>query len=199
MIQRTYKTLAALAFTLPLTLASFGQAQAAEARRAASLTFAGVTYHLADAAQPSPGYVKYEYLPRGEKFPYYRNMLMSELVVNNSVGVSDLVRSQVEFLKQRKESDPVVNYDVIQNKRTGEELLDFLLSGETEDGKEIIEWNAYRYIPWRSADGAHHGVQLYGYSARAYGEDGRKFLTDLKETRRQMINALTNSSVPSLP
>jgi len=201
MLHRTYKTLAALAFTLPLTLASFSQARTAEAARAASLTFADVTYHLAWSSQPTPDYIKYEYLPQGEEFPYYHNMLMSELVrLPSGMGVDDAVRNQVEFLKQRKESDPVVNHELIQNKRTGEYLLDFVLSGKTEDGETIIEWNAYRYIPWSSADGTQHGSQLYGYSARAYGDDdGRKFLTDLKKTRPKMIQALADASVPSLP
>jgi len=47
MPHRTCNTLVALAFTLPVTLASFGQARSAETAPAASLTFADVTYHLA--------------------------------------------------------------------------------------------------------------------------------------------------------
>jgi len=198
MLHRTCKTLAALAFALPLTLASFGQARSAETAPAASLTFADVTYHLAWSSQPSPDYAKYEYLPQDEELPYYHNMLLLERL-SNGMGVADVVRSQVEFLNQRKESDLVVNHHLIKNESSGEYLLDFVLSGETEDGKTIIEWNAYRYSPWRSADGT-QGVQLYGYSARAYGDDnGRDFLINLRETRAPIIQALASTSMPSVP
>jgi len=199
MPRRTCNTLAALAFTLLVTLASFGQARSAETASAASLMFANVTYHLAWRSDPSPDYVKYEYLPQDEELPHYRNMLLLERLTNG-MGVADVVRSQVEFLNQRKESDPLVNHRLINNESSGEYLLDFILSGETQDGETIIEWNAYRYSPWRSADGVQHGVLLYGYSARAYGDDdGRKFLTDLRETRAQIIQALVSTSVPSVP
>jgi len=199
MLHRTFNILTALAFTLPATLASFGQVRAAETAPAASLTFADVTYHLAWRSEPSPDYVKYEYLPQDEELPYYRNMLLLERLTNG-MGVADAVRSQVEFLNQRKASDPVVNHRLINNERSGEYLLDFVLSGETQDGETIIEWNAYRYSPWRSADGAQHGVLLYGYSARAYGDDdGREFLTDLRETRAPMIQSLASASMPSVP
>jgi len=195
MLHRTYSTLAALVFSLPVALASFGQAHSAETAPAASLTFGDVTYHLAWSSEPSPDYVKYEYLPQDEELPYYENMLLLERV-SNGMGAADVVRSQVEFLNQRKESDPVVNHRLINNESSGEYLLDFVLSGETQDGETIIEWNAYRYSPWRSADGT-QGVQLYGYSARAYGDDnGREFLTDLRETRAQIIQALASTSVP---
>jgi len=176
MLHRTYKTLAALAFTLPVTLASFGR-----------------------SSEPSPDYIKYEYLPQDEELPYYHHMLLLERL-SNGMGVADVVRSQLEFLNQRKESDLLVNHRLIKNESSGEYLLDFVLSGETEDGETIVEWNAYRYSPWRSADGAQHGVLLYGYSARAYGaDDGREFLTDLRETRAPIIQALASTSMPSLP
>jgi len=202
MLHRTYNTLAALAFTLLVTLASFGQARSTETAPAASLTFADVTYHLAWSSEPSPDpdYARYAYLPQDEKFPHYRNMLLLERE-SNGVGVADAVRSLVEFLKLRsKASDPVINRRMINNESTGEYLVDFVLSGETQDGESTIEWNAYRYSPWRSADGAQHGVLLYGYSARAYGDDdGQKFLTDLGETRAPVIQALASTSMPSVP
>jgi len=199
MLHRTCPPLAALAFTLLVTLASFGQARSAETAPASSLKFGNVTYHFAWRSEPSPDYVKYEYLPRNEELPYYHNMLMLERLTNG-MSVADVVRSQVEFLNQRKESDPLVNHRIINNERSGEYLLDFVLSGETEDGEIIVEWNAYRYSPWRSANGKQHGVLLYGYSTRAYGDDdGRKFLTDLRETRAPIIQALASASVPSVP
>jgi len=195
MLHRTCNALAALAFTLLATLASVGQARSAETAPAARLAFADVTYHLAWHSEPAPDYAKYEYLPQDEELPHYRNMLLLERLTNG-MGVADVVRSQVEFLNQRKESDPVVNHRLINNESTGEYLLDFVLSGETQDGEAIIEWNAYRYSPWRSADGT-QGVQLYGYSARAYGDDdGRDFLINLRETRPQIIQALASASVP---
>jgi len=160
-----------------------------------SIKFSGVTYRLAWQSQPDAQYSKYEYLPAKEKLPYYQSMMMLELL-KNGMTPADAARAQVQFLNERKQTDPTVNHRLINNAQTGEYLLDFVLSAEDPKVGQIVEWNAYRYIPYRSADGR-SGVQLFGYSARAYGaEDGRKFLMALKNKRPRIIDALVAAKAP---
>jgi len=173
---------------------SIAQAQSS-ANAPPRIKFSNITYHLAWRSDPQPGYSKLEYLPKGQKPSSYRNMLLLERL-SNGMTVKDVVGRQVAFLRERKKTDPVVNYDLIQNERTGEYLLDFVMGGVDEKGGSIVEWNAYRYMPYKGADGK-SGVQLYGYSARGYGDEGgRKFLTKLRKNRSATIQALVSARLP---
>jgi len=185
-----------LAWTFALGAASLAQAQSA----ASKIAFAGATYHLASQAQPMPNYRKYEYLPQDQQLPHYHNMLLLE-EISGDMTATDVVRAQLDFLNKRKQeqSDLVANHRIQANEQTGEFLLDFVLSGHDPNVGTIIEWNVYRYVPRRTADGP-HSVVLYGYSARGYGDDGgRDFLMALKEARPKMINAMVSARIPSLP
>src|SRR5699024_9012650 len=102
-------------------------------------------------------------------------------------------RAQAAKLEERKASDPLVNMDLIQNKSTGEVLLDFIVSQKDEKGEYIVEWNAYRYAPHKD------GVLLYGSSHRAYGNTAaRSVLQDLKTLRSAQIDALARAPLPKL-
>jgi len=186
------KTLTTLVFVWTTCIAAIAQAaQDAPAR----IQLADVTYHLAWRSDPSPDYSKFEYLPQDQELPYYHNMLLLERLFNG-MTIEDVVNHQRDFLNERVQTDPVVQHRLIHNESTGEYLLDFVLSDEDEDGDTIVEWNAYRYIPVQNADGR-QGVQLYGYSARGYGDEGaRAFLIDLRKNRIPRIQALISASVP---
>jgi len=156
------------------------------------LTFSGTTYHMVWCADPTPAYKKCEYLPKGQALSNYRNMVLVEQL-SSDMTVSDVVRRQVAFLRQRQQeqNDPVANHRVLTQESTGEFLLDFVLSGRDANDQVIVEWNAYRYIPTQGADGK-KGVLLYGYSARGYGDEGgRDFLIALKEERPHIVQMLS--------
>lgn len=185
----------ALAVTLLTCLFSIPQALAAVGAASDSIVFSDTHYHLVWQSSPTPDYSKYEYLPQTQQLPHYHNMVLVEHL-SNGMTVSQVVQSQVEFMNQRKQTDPVAQHRLISNEATGELLLDFLLSADDPEQGTIIEWNAYRYIPQQGANGD-HAVLLLGYSARAYGdEEGRNFLIDLQKSRGQIIQALISSSVP---
>jgi len=176
-------------------MGTIAQAQSAADAPAARIQFADVTYHLAWRSDPDPDYSKFEYLPQDQELPTYRNMLLLERL-SNGMTVEDVVNHQVDFLTERAQTDPVVQHRLINNESTGEYLLDFVLSGEDEDGDMIVEWNAYRYIPHENADGA-QSVLLYGYSARGYGDEGgRAFLIALRKNRIPLMQALISARVP---
>jgi len=163
-----------------------------------SLMFSDTAYQLVYQANPMPGYTQSAYLPQGEKLPYYHTMLMSEWLVTG-VSLEDAVDAQIDTIETRRDNgDLTVNYALIENEDTGEYLLDFVMSSTDAKVGHIVEWNAYRYIPFVDAD-EEEGVQIYGYSARGYGADGgREFLLGLDERRAQILQTLTEAKVPTL-
>lgn len=130
------------------------------------ISFQGKDYALAWTSQPSAGYVKQEYVPDGQDVELYQDMILAE-AVSGELTPMDAAAAQIQSLEARGGSDPVLNYDLIQNEATGEVLLDFLISDLSAD-PVVVEWNAYRY---RALD-AGAGVALIGISRRSYGEDG---------------------------
>lgn len=159
------------------------------------IRFDGQTYELAWTAMPADGYVKQEYVPAGQTPETFSQMLLVERVVGD-VGVTDAVRSQVDMLNQRKANDPLVNMSLVQREQTGEALLDFVTSTRDAAGALVVEWNAYRYAPYRGRAGE-SGVLLFGVSHRAYGdEDARAFLVGLKQLRPAQIQVLAGAPLP---
>jgi hypothetical protein len=100
------------------------------------------------------------------------------------------------MLKKRKGSDPLVNMNILQHDATGEVLLDFIVSTKDAKGEYIVEWDAYRYAPYKDKFGK-TGVLLYAISHRAYGNQNAKtFLGGLKQLRPAQIGALTKAALP---
>jgi hypothetical protein len=155
------------------------------------ISFQDTEFALAWSSRPSPGYIKQEYVPAGEQPERFNQMFMIEADTNATPQAA--AAAQVDMLKKRKGTDPVVNYDLIRNDATGEIILDFLMS-DSGTGEVIVEWNAYRYAPL-SKDG---GVALYAISRRGYGDGAKPFLQGLKQNRHPAINALAAFDAPKL-
>ncbi|WP_240229313.1 hypothetical protein [Devosia lacusdianchii] len=154
------------------------------------LTFEGTEFALAWTGATEAEAVQ-EYLPEGQALESYDAMF---IIRTATTGNTPLVVAQnmAAGLEERRGTDPVVNYDLIENKATGEVLLDFLIS-DSSSGSIVVEWNAYRYAP---LDG---GVVGYAISRRGYGDDGAKtFLTELKDWRQNSITALATMELPEV-
>lgn len=188
------RSLAAAALLVVLAL-SPAQAQSRSAKDALGvpgpIAFEGKSYGLAWAAQPSPGYYKQEYLAPGQKQGAQTDMFMLE-AITGKLSIQDAVAAQIGKLQQRKGTDPVVNFQVVRNDKSGEVILDFLIS-DRSSGTLIVEWNAYRYTKLGE------GVALFAISRRGYGEEEvKKFLTGLQRWRPAAINALAKFSAPAV-
>ncbi len=158
------------------------------------IRFDGETYQLAWSSHPSPNYIKQEYVPQGQSVEHYTRMILVERLISN-LNVANVVRIQTDTLKARTASDPLVDMDLITNDKTGEKLLDFIMS-DKKAGEEIVEWNGYRYAPTLAPDGG-RGVLLFAISRRAYGAtDTLTFLHDLKAIRPGQIDALATAPLP---
>jgi hypothetical protein len=157
------------------------------------IDFHGETFELSWSSHPYPHYYKQEYLPEGQSSDRYTAMLLLDANVAGN-DVRALEKETVAMLDKRKANDPLVHYSEIQNRKTGEIILDFIIS--SPDG-DIVEWDAYRYAPW-SGDGGKKGVILFGISRRAYGNDGTIFLAALKATRPADLDALAAAPMPAV-
>ena len=192
---KLYSTLLGVMLAAVMTAATAGAEVIDHLGVPGPIQFDGQRYELAWTAMPAADYVKQEYVPDGQTPETFSQMLLVERIVGDIAGM-DAVRSQVDMLNQRKASDPLVNMDLIQQKQTGEVLLDFIISARDEEGEMVVEWSAYRYAPY-SGRGGESGVLLFGVSHRAYGDEGaRAFLTELKQLRPAQIQALAAAPLP---
>lgn len=161
------------------------------------ITLGGDSFALAWTSRPADNYIKQEYLPAGETPDSYSRMVLVE-TVTGGVAVMDAVRAQADTLARRKETDPLVNMEFIQNEATGEALLDFIVSSRNEAGEYVVEWNAYRYAPLAADEGG-PGVMLFGISHRASGNDAAKaFLQELPTLRPARIGVLAGAPLPEI-
>lgn len=155
------------------------------------IIFQDQTFSLAWSSRPSDGYAKHEYVPQGQKLETFSDMFLVE-AVTGAITPGQAAKQQIEALEARKSGDPLLNYELLENRATGEIILDFLVSDMKGDTR--VEWNAYRYV---TLDGG--GVGLFAISRRAYGEDGAKpFLAGLMSTRAASIEALARYDIPDI-
>ena len=155
--------------------------------------YSNTSYQLSWSSHPSENYYKQEYLAAGEKETTFTHMIMIEAVVGN-ITLKDAVGAKIAELEQRKKSDALVNYQVIENKATGEYMLDFIMSDAIGTANAIVEWNAYRYSNLKG----NKGVQLFALSKRGYGAATTNFLKDLKTMRPKDISSFAAAKVPQV-
>ena len=160
------------------------------------IKFTDTAFNLSWSANPNASYFKQEYLPSGEVAEHFNQMVLVE-VLYGEVTAADVLKAQAARIDQRKASDPVARYQVIENPENGELILDFLMSSAGKKGMDVAEWNAYRYKNIRDQSGR-KGVLMFGISKRSYGEKITKFLTTLKTDKTATVNALAAYALPQV-
>jgi hypothetical protein len=154
------------------------------------IAYEGTEFVLAWTSNPSPTYYKQEYLPEGEAVESYSQMFMVDVLTEGATPES-AAADMIAGLDQRKAEDPVVNYAMVANEATGELILDFLLS-DTSTGAVIVEWNAYRYVPFGD------GLMLFAISRRGYDDAASDFIRELADWRPVAIQALAEMELPEV-
>lgn len=184
----TRQLLALVAMSAALALPAFVQEDVLGAP--GPLTFEGTEFALSWTGAAEVEAVQ-EYLPAGQTLESYDEMFIIRTATTSNTPLV-AAQNMAAGLEERRGTDPVVNYDLIENEATGEVVLDFLIS-DSSSGTVVVEWNAYRYLP---LDG---GIVGYAISRRGYGDDGAKaFLTGLKDWRQGSISALATMDVPEV-
>lgn len=158
--------------------------------------FNDTAFNLAWSSNPNANYFKQEYVPSGEVVEKFNQMILLEVVLGD-LSVEDAVRAQVNVIQQRKKTDQVAQYQIIEHPNTGEIILDFLMSAGSKKKLDVVEWNAYRYKAFEDESGR-KGILLMGISKRGYSDQITPFLTSLKDERMKMINELGAFVMPTL-
>jgi hypothetical protein len=159
------------------------------------VVFDQTPYHLSWTSHPSATFYKQEYLPKGETADQFRSMLLID-VVSGKLGVSDAVAAKLAEIKKIKETNPAVYYETFDNTKTGEYMIDFLLTANTPDGKiNIAERNVYRYKAITDAAGR-KAVLLFGVSIRSYNDGTTAFIAALKTNKKELVNQVAHFTIP---
>ncbi len=192
---------ASLSIGFFLTLCAFIQPAFAQKMKdyfalTSPFTYGSKAYNLSWTAHASAVYYKQEYLPAGEKSTSFTHMILME-VVTGEVSLPQAVKAKMAELDDRKKTDAVVNYQVIQNRANGEYLLDFVLSQPGNGQTDIVEWNAYRYTTLNDKSGK-KGILLFAYVRRAYGAEAKNFLAALKTQRVKDVAVLSSFKIPDV-
>ena len=152
-------------------------------------------YKLVWSSHPNENYFKQEYLNPKENINQYNSMVLIEFV-KGDFTLKDIIDQKVSELQAIKKTNPVVNYQVLEN--NGEYILDFLLSENSKDGKEILiaERNIYRYkLINRNKN---KGVLLFAVSERGYEKNMDAFFDNLKTNSSQLIEIVGNYKIPDI-
>ncbi len=152
-------------------------------------------YKLVWSSHPNENYFKQEYLNPKENINQYNSMILIEFV-KGDFTLKDIIDQKVSELQAIKKTNPVVNYQVLEN--NGEYILDFLLSENSKDGKEILiaERNIYRYkLINRNKN---KGVLLFAVSERGYEKNMDAFFDNLKTNSSQLIEIVGNYKIPDI-
>ena len=176
---------------LTIVMSSFANSQARKATDYLNIQgpilFDKQTYNLNRSTHPATIFYKQKYIIKGENADKFKTMILTDVVTCES-NIKNVVGAKVEELKRMKKENPAVNYEIIQNPKTDEYILDFLLSANTANGTmSIVEGNVYRYKTFTDKAG-HQGVQLFGVSTRGYGAETDKFFASLKANRKDLID-----------
>ena len=163
----------------------------------AALSFNNLTYGLSWTSHPSPEYYKQEYIPKGETVEKFTSMLMLEVLTSN-VNLKDVVANKMTELRQMKARNPYIKFETTNDPATGEHILDFIVTANSQDGQILIaERNVYRYNTFPTKNGG-KGVLLLGMSMRSYGAEAKKFLAAVEAGRPALVKKVKEFKIPAV-
>lgn len=158
-----------------------------------TLTFNESKFSLSWSSNPSQGYYKQEYLLDSSTIEDYNEMILVE-ALKGKISPKVAAEHKVNELKQLKKNNPVINWNVYENKN--ERIIDFVIT----DGATQYEWNLYRYSVLKNSDGQKYLV-LYAYSYKDTlytNEDLKPFFNRILGNRDLLISKLGEFKLPEL-
>lgn len=160
------------------------------------LSFNSSDYKLSNSYHPVENYWKQEYLPDGQTPDHFDSMITIDFCVTDSTA-THFVASKIIELSERKKTDAVCNYRVLENKHSDEYILDFIMSESLGNRVTIVERNIYHYKNYTDKAG-HKGTLLFGISHRAYGNDITSYLKSINATLEADIKRVNAFEVPQI-
>ncbi|MDE7468006.1 MAG: hypothetical protein K2M61_06585 [Muribaculaceae bacterium] len=154
------------------------------------IEFCGTEYNLAWSSHPIDDYYMQEYLPKGENFEHY-NQMFSVSVIFWDRTAKESVQAKIAELNERKKSDPVINYNVLE--KDGEYLLEFIVSDTNGDEINTVEVDLHHYK--QMVINGRKATVLSFYSARGYGDDILPFIQSIPDKRGDWYEAMAKLNI----
>ena len=160
------------------------------------LLFGNTSFQLAWSDKPNEKYYVQEYLPKNESLKKFNQMLSVHLFITDT-SPKLAVQQKIKWLDERKKTDPVCNYSLIESPDGKEFILDFIVGQSESDKMTTVEFNVYRYAKLNL--NGKEAISVYSYSKRSYGDSIAPFLTELGKDKNiylnQMISAKSDAIV----
>lgn len=146
------------------------------------INFGGKDYYFAWSSRPYDFYIIQEYLPKGEKFEDYTQMLTASVMFYGDAPFDSAkaVEFKIAALEEVKQKDPMCSYLLLED--NGEYILDFIVSKSDKKGElEFVEMDIHYYKDI-NINGINASYLVF-YSMRAYGDDIAPFLESIPSQR----------------
>ena len=154
-------------------------------------------YQLVWSSHPDASLYKHEYLAAGDRFPNYRSMVTIDFVLTEST-VDQAVATKIRQLEGLKTTNPVVNYEVIGNKTTGDRIIDCLIGQTAADERNsLMERDVFRYKAIKLKSGQ-RGILLFAFSVRKYGDAIKPFLIKMKADKPLLVSEVAKLPMPEI-
>ena len=153
-------------------------------------------YELVWSSHPASNFYKQEYILPNENVEKYTRMIMIDFL-EGDLTPKDAISNFVNNLENSKKQNPIINYQMYE--REDEYMLDFIISKNSQDGKEvlILERNVYRYF--RINTSKRKGILLFGVSDRAYTKkEMDNMFSVLKNNKLELVNKVAKIEVPKI-
>ena len=153
-------------------------------------------YELVWSSHPASNFYKQEYILPNENVEKYKRLILIDFI-EGDLAPKDVLSGLVNSLENSKKQNPIINYQMYE--REDEYMLDFIISKNSQDGKEvlILERNVYRYF--RINTPKRKGVLLFGVSDRAYTKkEMDNMFSVLKNKKLDLVNKVIQIEVPKI-
>ena len=159
-----------------------------------TIKFNKENYTLGWSSHPNDGYYIQEYFPKEERPETFKKMFTINVLVSEGITPQLAAQAKCTELDNRKKTDNCCHYKKYENKKSGEYMIDFLVSNG-EKGKEptVVEFNLYRYKAIKV--NGKNAIQLSFYSQRAYNADVYNLLSKLVDIRTDVLSQMLDTDV----
>ena len=152
-----------------------------------SFNFQGTDYHLGWGAHNSQQCIQ-EYFPKGQVPESYTDMFTISVFTNIDSKVTPEIAAaakEAELAARKEKTKDVWNWSVMTNEETNEACIDFVCCSGKDGKLDVVEFDVHRYRMIQ-VDGK-PALQLLFYSHRAYDEDIKEMMNNLKDIRGKAL------------
>ncbi|MDP8298519.1 MAG: hypothetical protein P9L88_01240 [Candidatus Tantalella remota] len=152
------------------------------------LSFDNETYYLkySEISPMSDGYMN-EYLRNDETLDSWKQ----RVAVYHFPNLDSPLQAAKDLAISLKQANPDTKFQLLENKKTGETILDFFVVSKEEP--VMHEYNVFRYSTEKGMD----GLVAYQFAYRTYGQESfNTFKKAFKKNRPKWVNLIAKVKIP---